>query len=187
MAHSEKTFEHWNEWAQMYRTALDNPDDAVVSAQLLGRMIPAQKDIFATLWPSFAGEDVKPRSVRHTSWCSAELIRLAARKVDNAVGVRLLQQADVLAKEQDALAWQLRIAISLAERHLEREERAKARAVSGASLRDLQPGLHYEGSESRRPNPQVSLKVYSTSERWRAISQSSQDFTLFFSEIVFET
>ena len=26
MAHSEKTFEHWNEWAKMYRTALDNPE-----------------------------------------------------------------------------------------------------------------------------------------------------------------
>lgn len=146
MAHSEKTFEHWNEWAQMYRTALDNPDDAMVSARLLGRMIPAQKDIFATLWPSFAGEDVKPRSVRRASWCSAELIRLAARKVDNAVAVRLLQQAEVLAKEQDALAWRLRIAISLAERHLERDERVKARAVlapvyeafnQGFSTRDL--------------------------------------------------
>ena len=64
---------------KMYRTALDNPDDAMVSARLLGRMIPAQKDIFATLWPSFAGEDVKPRAVRRMSWCSAELIRLAAR------------------------------------------------------------------------------------------------------------
>jgi hypothetical protein len=49
--------------------------------------------------------------------------------VDIAVAVRLLQQADVLANEQDALGWQLRIAISLAERHLEREERVKARAV----------------------------------------------------------
>jgi hypothetical protein len=51
-----------------------------------------------------------------------------------------------LAKEQDALAWQLRIAISLAERHLKREERVKARAVlapvyetfnQGFSTRDL--------------------------------------------------
>jgi len=127
MAHSEKTFEHWHEWAQMYRTALDHPHDATVSVQLLGRMIPAQKDIFATLWPSFAGEDIKPRAVRHASWCSAELMRLAAGRVDDAVGLRLLQQADVLAKEQDALAWRLRIATSLAERYLARDERMKAR------------------------------------------------------------
>jgi predicted ATPase/DNA-binding winged helix-turn-helix (wHTH) protein len=128
-AHSEKTFEHWNEWAHMYRMALDHPDDVTVSKQLLGRMIPAQKDIFATLWSSFAGEDIKPRAVRHTSWCSAELMRLAAARVDDAVGLRLLEQAGVLAKEQDALAWRLRIATSLAERHLARDERAKARAV----------------------------------------------------------
>lgn len=129
MAHSEKTFEHWNEWAKMYRTALDSPDDTAISAGLLGRMMPAQKDIFATLWPSFAGEDIKPRAVHHASWCSAELIRLAAARVDDAVGLRLLQQAEVLAKEQNALAWRLRIAISLAERHLARDEKTKARSA----------------------------------------------------------
>jgi predicted ATPase/DNA-binding winged helix-turn-helix (wHTH) protein len=141
MAHSEKTFEHWNEWAQMYRTALDRPHDATVSAQLLGRMIPAQKDIFATLWPSFAGEDVKPRAVRHASWCSAELMRLAAARVDDAVGLRLLQQADVLAKEQDALAWRLRIATSLAERYLARDERAKARSALAPVFETFKQGL----------------------------------------------
>jgi hypothetical protein len=129
LAHSEKTFEHWNEWAQVYRGALDHPNDPAVSAQLLGRMIPAQKDIFATLWPSFAGEDIKPRAVRHTSWCSAELMRLAAGRVEDAVGLRLLQQADVLAKEQGALAWRLRIATNLAERYVAREQRTTARMV----------------------------------------------------------
>jgi predicted ATPase/DNA-binding winged helix-turn-helix (wHTH) protein len=129
LAHSEKTFEHWNEWAQVYRGALDHPNDPAVSAQLLGRMIPAQKDIFATLWPSFAGEDIKPRAVRHTSWCSAELMRLAAGRVEDAVGLRLLQQADGLAKEQGALAWRLRIATNLAERYLAREQRTTARMV----------------------------------------------------------
>jgi hypothetical protein len=129
MAHSQNTFEHWHEWAQKYRTALNHPHHATVSAQLLGRMIPAQKDIFATLWPSFAGEDIKPRAVRHPSWCSAELMRLAAARVDDAVGLRLLQQADVLAKEQDALAWRLRIATSLAERYLARDQRTKARTL----------------------------------------------------------
>ena len=127
MAHSEKTFEHWNEWAKVYRTALDSPHDIAISARLLRRMIPAQKDIFATLWPTFAGEDIKPRAVRHGSWCSAELMRLSAARVDAAVGLRLLQQADLLAKEQDALAWRLRIATNLAERYLARDERTKAR------------------------------------------------------------
>jgi len=129
LAHSERTFDHWHEWALMYRTALEHPHDTAVSAQLLGRMIPAQKDIFATLWASFAGEEIKPRAVRSASWCSAELMRLAAARVDAAVGLRLLQQADTLAKEQGALAWRLRIATSLAESHLARDERTKARTA----------------------------------------------------------
>jgi predicted ATPase/DNA-binding winged helix-turn-helix (wHTH) protein len=151
VAHSEKTFEHWHEWAKLYRTALDHPSDAVTAEQLLGRMIPAQKDIFATLWPSFAGADIKPRAVRHTSWCSAELMRLAATRLDDAVGLRLLQQADALAKDQDALAWRLRIATSLAERHVARDERKKARAAlapvyetftQGLSSKDLRSAAH---------------------------------------------
>jgi predicted ATPase/DNA-binding winged helix-turn-helix (wHTH) protein len=142
MAHSEKTFEHWNEWAKMYRSALGKPDDAAISTQLLRRMMPAQKDIFATLWPSFAGEDIKPRAVRHTSWCSPELIRLTAARVDDAVGLRLLQQADVLAKEQSALAWRLRIATSLAKRHVAHNEKAKARSVLAPVYETFKQGFN---------------------------------------------
>jgi predicted ATPase len=56
-------------------------------------------------------------------------MRLAAARVDDTVGLRLLQQADVLAKEQEALAWRLRIATGLAKRYLVRDERTKARTV----------------------------------------------------------
>jgi predicted ATPase/DNA-binding winged helix-turn-helix (wHTH) protein len=142
IAHSEKTFEHWHEWAEMYQTALVQPLDTAVAAQSLDRMIPSQKDLFATLWPRFAGEDIKPRAVRHTSWCSAELMRLAAARTDDAVGLRLLQQADTLAKEQDALAWRLRIATSLAERHLARDERVKARAVLAPVYETFKQGFN---------------------------------------------
>ena len=142
IAHSEKTFEHWHEWAEMYQTALAEPHDTAVAAQLLGRMIPAQKDLFATLWPRFAGEDIKPRAVRHTSWCSAELMRLAAARMDDAVGLRLLQQADALAKEQDALAWRLRIGTALAERHLARDERVKARAALAPVYETFKQGFN---------------------------------------------
>jgi predicted ATPase/DNA-binding winged helix-turn-helix (wHTH) protein len=142
LSHSAKTFVHWNEWAQLYHAALQNPHNATVSAQLLGRMIPAQKDIFATLWPGFAGDDVKPRAVRHPSWCSAELMRLAAFRVDHAVGLRLLEQADVLAKEQGALAWRLRIAISVAERHLVRDERAMARNALAPVYESFKQGFN---------------------------------------------
>jgi predicted ATPase/DNA-binding winged helix-turn-helix (wHTH) protein len=129
LAHSEKTFQHWNDWAHLYQSALEHPMDAGAARHLLAGMIPAQKDIFATLWPVFAGEDVKSRAVRYTSWCSAELMRLAAAYLDEGVGLRLLQQADLLAKQQDALGWRLRIASNIAERYLRRGDRAKARAA----------------------------------------------------------
>jgi hypothetical protein len=73
-------------------------------SHLLARMIPAQRDIFATLWPAFAGDDISARAVRQTSWCTADFMRLAAARADNEVALRLLQQADLSAKQQDALA-----------------------------------------------------------------------------------
>jgi hypothetical protein len=141
IAQSEKTFDHWNEWAHMYQAALEHAQGGNLPVHLLSRMIPAQKDIFATLWPAFAGDDISARAVKQSSWCSAELMRLAAAKADAVVGLRLLQQADLLAKQQDALAWRLRIAISLAERHLARDEGPKARAALAPVYDSFRQGL----------------------------------------------
>jgi predicted ATPase/DNA-binding winged helix-turn-helix (wHTH) protein len=141
MAHSEKTFEHWNNWAHLYRSALDPSMHAAAARHLLARMIPAQKDIFATLWSVFAGEDIRSRAVRHTSWCSAELMRLASAYLDDVVGMRLLQQADLLAKQQDALGWRLRIASNIAERQLIRGDRAKGRAALGPVYESFKQGF----------------------------------------------
>ena len=55
------------------------------------------------------------------------LMRLAAAYLDDEVGLHLLQQADVLAKQQDALGWRLRIASNIAERHLVRGRGGNAR------------------------------------------------------------
>jgi len=77
MAHSEQTFDHWNEWAQMYRVLLDQPADAHAANELVRRMIPAQRDIFATLSPVFAGDDIRQRALRRPCWCSPELMRVA--------------------------------------------------------------------------------------------------------------
>lgn len=141
MTQSERTFEHWNDWAHLYESALEHPMDAAVAHRLLARMIPAQKDIFATLSPVFAGEDIRSRAVRRTSWCSAELMRLAAALLDDEVGLRLLQQADLLAKQQGALGWRLRIALNIAERHLMRGDRAKALATLGPVYETFKQGF----------------------------------------------
>jgi len=152
-AHSEKTFEHWNGWAHLYKTALEHPMDPAAQRLLTG-MIPAQRDIFATLWPAFEGDDVKSRAMRHTSWCSAELMRLAAAHLDDEAGFRLLHRADLLAKQQDALGWRLRIATTIAERRLKRGDRIKARSAlapvyetfkQGFKTKDLRNALELLG------------------------------------------
>jgi predicted ATPase/DNA-binding winged helix-turn-helix (wHTH) protein len=141
MTHSEKTFEHWNDWAHLYKAALENPPDAAAARRLLAKMIPSQKDIFATLWPVFAGEDIKSRAARHTSWCSAELIRLAAVDLDDKVGIRRLQHADLIAKQQGALGWRLRIAATIATRHLLRGDRTKARTALAPVYESFKQGF----------------------------------------------
>jgi predicted ATPase/DNA-binding winged helix-turn-helix (wHTH) protein len=150
MAHSEKTFDHWNEWAQTYRVLLGQADTHAAS-ELLGRMIPAQRDLFAALSPAFAGDDIRQRALRPPCWCSPELARLAvevtptekARETD----IRLLRKADLLASNQGALSWRLRIATTLARLYLAQNEGSEARAAlepvyerfkQGFQTRDLQ-------------------------------------------------
>jgi hypothetical protein len=58
------------------------------------------------------------------------------------VGVRLLQQADVLAKERDTLVWRLRIAINSAERHLARDQTTKARGVLAPAYESFKQGFN---------------------------------------------
>ena len=151
MAHSEQTFDHWNEWAQMYRVLLDQPADAHAANELVRRMIPAQRDIFATLSPVFAGDDIRQRALRRPCWCSPELMRVAVEvRPAQELGetdIRLLRKADLLATRQGALSWRLRIATTLARRYLAQDEGSKARAAlapvyegfkQGFQTRDLQ-------------------------------------------------
>jgi ATP/maltotriose-dependent transcriptional regulator MalT len=151
MVHSEKTFDHWNEWAQMYRVLLDQPADAHAANELVKRMIPAQQDIFATLSHAFAGDDIGQRAPQRPCWCSPELMRVAVevRPAQEAgeTDIRLLHKADRLATRQGALSWRLRIATSLARRYLAQDEELKARAAlapvyegfkQGFQTRDLQ-------------------------------------------------
>jgi hypothetical protein len=77
VAYSEKTFDHWNEWVQMYRVLLDQPADVYAANESVRRMIPAQRDLFTTLSPAFAGDDIRQRALRPPCWCSPELMRVA--------------------------------------------------------------------------------------------------------------
>jgi predicted ATPase/DNA-binding winged helix-turn-helix (wHTH) protein len=145
MAHSEKTFDHWNEWAQMYRVLLDQPADAHAVTELVRRMIPSQRDIFATLSPMFAGHDIGQWALRRPCWCSPELTRVGVEvqsaQTSGETDIRLLRKADLLATRQGALSWRLRIAITLARRYLAQGEESKARAALAPTYEAFKQGF----------------------------------------------
>ncbi len=145
MAHSEKTFDHWNEWAHMYCVFLDQPADAHAVTELVRRMIPSQRDIFATLSPVFAGHDIRQRALRRPCWCSPELTRVAVEvqpaQTTGETDDRLLRKADLLAMRQGALSWRLRIATTLARRYLARGEGSKARAALAPVYEEFKQGF----------------------------------------------
>lgn len=135
----------------MYRALLDHPADAHGANEWVRRMIPAQRDIFATLSPVFAGDDIRQRALGRPCWCSPELMRVAVEvqpaQTAGETDVRLLRKADLLATQQGALSWRLRIATTLARRYLAEDKGSKARSVlapvyegfkQGFETRDLQ-------------------------------------------------
>jgi hypothetical protein len=96
-------------------------------------MIPAQRDLFATFSPAFAGGDIRRRALLPPCWCFPELMRLAVEVTPTEKGgetdIRVLRKADVLASNQGALSWRLRIATTLARLYLARDEGSETRAA----------------------------------------------------------
>jgi hypothetical protein len=114
-------------------------------------MIRAQRDLFATLSPAFAGDDIGQRALRPLCWCSPELMKVAVevtpiRKMGET-DIRHLRKADLFASNQGTLSWRLRIAVTLAHLYLAQDEGSAARAAlepvyerfkQGFQTRDLQ-------------------------------------------------
>ena len=123
----QQSFQYWLSWGRCYQAALETRSDGLAVSVIhndLATLAPTSLhvDILSTLGSAFVGEKALERlSLGHTSWSTCEVLRVNAERLsatDRAISgeepERLLQQSLSMARQQGALAWELRSAISLA-------------------------------------------------------------------------
>jgi predicted ATPase/DNA-binding winged helix-turn-helix (wHTH) protein len=150
---SQQVFEHYHDWGLLYRrflgqaiSALDQVDAAWHSD--FKPEIPAQADLFATFDGGFAGPDPLARAQADEGvWCAPELLRawahrlvLSGDKTAHGAAEAILLRSLGLAKRQDAKAWELRTATSLALLYIRSRRSCEARAVLEPALEQCKQG-----------------------------------------------
>jgi tetratricopeptide (TPR) repeat protein len=150
---SQRVFEHYHEWGLLYRQFLGGAKsasdqvDAVCHSDVKAN-IAAQVDLFATFDAAFAGPDTLARAqVDEDTWCAPELLRTWAYrlvsgsdKTAHSAAEAILLRSLGLAKRQDAKAWELRAATSLALLYLRSCRSREARAVLEPTLKQFTQG-----------------------------------------------
>jgi hypothetical protein len=150
---SQQAFQHCHEWGLLYRRFLVGAAVAsgwgnAGSHSAIKPKIPAQADLFSTFDGGLLGADTLTRAQADEDiWCAPELLRAwACRAVSrgdeasfHASEVMLLRSLN-LAKRQDARAWELRTATSLARLYLKSAQPRKGRAVLTPLLKKFKQG-----------------------------------------------
>jgi predicted ATPase/DNA-binding winged helix-turn-helix (wHTH) protein len=149
---SQIVFEHYHDWGLHYRQFLGGARcagrvDAVRHSNVKAK-IPAQADLFATFDGASVGPDTLSRAQADNDiWCAPELLRVSAYRLvsggdkmaDGEAEAMLLHSFE-LAQRQDAKAWELRAATSLALLYLRSFRNREARAVLEPTLRQFKQG-----------------------------------------------
>jgi predicted ATPase len=150
---SQQVFQHYHEWGLLYRRFLAGGVAALERATPVWHSeikpkIPAQADLFSTFDGGFLGADTLARAQADEDiWCAPELLRVWACRAASggdeasprASEAMLLHSLD-LAKRQDAKAWELRTATSLARLYLKSTRRSEGTAVLKPILEQLRQG-----------------------------------------------
>jgi predicted ATPase/DNA-binding winged helix-turn-helix (wHTH) protein len=150
---SQQAFQHYHEWGLLYRRFLNQAIPALgrVDANWQSDVkpeFPAQADLFATFGGGFVGPDALARAQQDEDvWCAPEFLRASAHRAvlsgdktaHNAAEATLLRSL-ALAKRQDAKAWELRAATSLALLYLRSCRSREARAVLEPTLKRFKQG-----------------------------------------------
>jgi predicted ATPase/DNA-binding winged helix-turn-helix (wHTH) protein len=150
---SQQVFQHYHEWGLLYRRFLGRQRAALGQVNVVRHSdvkpeIPAQADLFATFDGGFARPDALVRAQADEDiWCAPELLRtsahhfaLSADMTADAAAETILLRSLRLAKRQDAKAWELRAATSLASLFLQSSRRQEARAVLEPALEQFKQG-----------------------------------------------
>jgi len=151
---SQQVFQQYYEWGLLYRrflgraiSALDQMD-AVWHCSDVKPGISAQADLFATFDGGFAGPASLARAQADEDlWCAPELLRVWAgrllfsgAKTGQDTTEAMLLRSLGLAKRQDAKAWELRAATSLAQFYLRSNRSHEVRAVLEPTLKHFEQG-----------------------------------------------
>jgi predicted ATPase len=150
---SHQVFQHYHEWGLLYRRFLDQATSALGQVDAVWEAdfkpeIPAQADLFATFDGGFAGPAALARAQADEDiWCAPELLRTAAHRLVVSGDMTMHREAEAtllhsleLAKRQDAKAWELRAATSLAVLYLRSNRSRDARAVLEPRLKQFTQG-----------------------------------------------
>jgi predicted ATPase/DNA-binding winged helix-turn-helix (wHTH) protein len=169
----QNSFQYWLSWGKCYQAALETrSDDFPVTAihNDLARLAPTSLhvDILSTLGSPFVGDKALERlSLSHISWSTCEVLRVKAERLsvtDHAIleeePERLLRQSLSIARQQGALAWELRSAMSLA-----RLWRQSGRRPEAYELLSHVHGRFTEGFETGDLKAARSLLLELRSER----------------------
>jgi predicted ATPase/DNA-binding winged helix-turn-helix (wHTH) protein len=104
---------------------------------------------FSLLGEGFAPPELVARAKQDSEWwCSAEILRLEAHRIRRESPETNGDQADVLlrqalaaAQKQGALAWELRLAMSIFEFSRSSDDKRKARTLLSTTLNDFSEGF----------------------------------------------
>jgi tetratricopeptide (TPR) repeat protein len=150
---SQQVFQHYYEWGLLYRRFLDQAISALGQVDAVWQSdvkpeIPAQADLFATFDGGFAEPDSLARAQADQDlWCAPELLRAWAHRLVVASDETAQRAAEAillrslgLAKRQEAKAWELRTATTLALLYLRSSRGPEARAVLEPALEHFKQG-----------------------------------------------
>jgi predicted ATPase/DNA-binding winged helix-turn-helix (wHTH) protein len=145
--HSENIFQHYYGWALIYDQFLNGialaphwSNESPLAG--LKPTVPAQADLLATFDINLAGLDALTRAQADEDiWCAPEVLRAwAVRHISGTEAEAMLLHSFKLAQRQDAKAWELRAATSLALFYLRSSRSREARAVLEPALEQFKQG-----------------------------------------------
>ena len=145
---------YWNQYVQVFQVGLAAAQDPAATENLLAGVQTSKWDY--RHWENFSvlGEGFAPRMFIERAkedrywWCSAEILRLEASRIhrmkktkDRSTTRGLLCSALDIAREQKALAWELRVAKSLLETATSPEEIQEARRLLRTTASEMEEGF----------------------------------------------
>jgi hypothetical protein len=150
---SQRAFEHYHDWGLLYRQFLVGAPPASGEAHTISRSkarfkLPVQADLFATFDARLAEADSLGRAQADEDiWCAPELLRASTHclllsdgeNAHGAVEATLLRSLEI-ARRQDAKAWELRAATSLASLYARSSRSCEARALLEPMLKEFRQG-----------------------------------------------